>query len=647
MARTSLKTQIIFMPTIFANYQPINLISVNQENIYKLEHLIKVTSAQVWLSENLKQDSNHKPNYSQLNVYFYKDSLAQHLAEIWAESRSLIFCLTVGAVVRLIAPLLTNKKNDPAVIVIDPETKYVISLLGGHQAFTDKLTELIAHQLDATPIITSASHHQNLPAIDTFGYTYGWQKGEGNWNEISGLISRNQLILVQQETGLNWWQNRLTKQHTFIFATENNSQISHQGIVYIGVKSPTNFDYTLPYISWHPRVLWVGIGCERNTSSQLIKRAVEQVFNQYNLTSKAIACLTTINIKADEQGIINLAENWNLPLKTFSAEELDQINVPSPSIIVKQEVGTKSVAEASALKGASLNQLRETKFSEPQLIVPKQIIKSENEQGAVTVAIAQSALEYNDSQGKLYLVGIGPGNLDNLTSKAKTALRDADVIIGYRLYLDLISSLFHPEQIIESSQITQEKQRAKRAIKLAEWGLTVAVISSGDCGIYGMAGLVLEILANQNWNGKSPSVEVIAGITAMQAVAAKIGSPLMHDFCAISLSDLLIPPEVIETRLIAAAKADFVTSLYNPRSQKRTQQIIQAQSIFLQYRSATTPVAIAKSITREDEQITITTLAEMLNYPIDMLTTVIIGNSKTITHQNLLITPRGYLEFRI
>jgi cobalt-precorrin 5A hydrolase/precorrin-3B C17-methyltransferase len=159
-----------------------------------------------------------------------------------------------------------------------------------------------------------------------------------------------------------------------------------------------------------------------------------------------------------------------------------------------------------------------------------------------------------------------------------------------------------------------------------------------------MAGLVLEFMANQNWDGKSPSVEVIAGITAMQSVAAKIGSPLMHDFCAISLSDLLVPWDVIKKRLIASASADFVTALYNPKSQKRTQQIIEAQSIFLQYRSANTPVAIAKSVTRIDENIIITTLGEMLNHPIDMLTTIIIGNSKTKNHQNFLITPRGYLS---
>ena len=628
--------------TIFTDYQPINIISVNQKNLESIKHLIKVTSSQVWLSEKTKNNQN-KVNYSQLNINFYSNPLAQHLADIWSDSRSIIFCLTVGAVVRLIAPLLTNKKIDPAIIVIDPQSKYVISLVGGHQAFADKLAELIAYQLDATPIISSASYHLNLPEIDTFGYSYGWQQGEGNWNQVSALIARGQPTLIQQEVGLKLWQDFLPTQHPFILGNKD-SQTSLDGLVYIGTKQPAHLGTVVPYVSWHPRVLWLGIGCERNSSSKLIKWAVEQVLQEYNLATKAIACLTTIDIKANEQGILDLADNWNLTIKTFSAEELDQITVPSPSTVVKQEVGTHSVAEASALKAASLNQLRETKFPEPKLIVPKQIIRLDGEQGAVTVAIAQSTLEYNDHKGKLYLVGIGPGNLNHLTSAAKTAIRDADVIIGYQLYLDLVSSLFRPTQIIETSQITQERQRAQRASELAEWGLKVAVISSGDCGIYGMAGLVLEILANQNWDGKNPSVEVIPGITAMQAVAAKLGAPLMHDFCAISFSDLLTPWDVIETRLVAAAQADFVTALYNPRSQKRTQQIVKTQQIFLAYRSANTPVAIVKSVTREDEQITLTTLGQMLTQAIDMLTTVIIGNNQTKIHQNWLITPRGYWD---
>jgi cobalt-precorrin 5A hydrolase / precorrin-3B C17-methyltransferase len=218
-------------------------------------------------------------------------------------------------------------------------------------------------------------------------------------------------------------------------------------------------------------------------------------------------------------------------------------------------------------------------------------------------------------------------------------------VIGYSLYIELIQSLKRPGQIIEASPITQEQQRAKRAIELAQWGLTVAVVSSGDCGIYGMAGLVLEELQVSGWDGKSPQVQVFPGISALQSAASRVGAPLMHDFCAISLSDLLTPWEMIQKRLTAAATGDFITALYNPRSQTRTQQIITAQAIFAQHRDLDTPVAIVHGAYRDDEQVILTTVEKMLEQPIDMLTTVIIGNTTTRNHAEWMITPRGYWGF--
>jgi cobalt-precorrin 5A hydrolase/precorrin-3B C17-methyltransferase len=229
-----------------------------------------------------------------------------------------------------------------------------------------------------------------------------------------------------------------------------------------------------------------------------------------------------------------------------------------------------------------------------------------------------------------------------MTPAAKTAIAGADAVIGYSLYLELLQPLLRPGQIVESLPITQERQRAQRAIELAQWGLTVAVVSSGDCGIYGMAGLVMEELQVLGWNGKVPKVEVFPGITAVVAAAARVGAPLMHDFCTISLSDLLTPWDVIEKRLESAAVGDFVTALYNPRSQTRTQQIITAQEIFLKHRHPNTPVALVRSVYRPDEQIVLTTLEKMLEFPIDMLTTVIIGNRSTRSYADWMITPRGY-----
>ncbi|MCJ8281133.1 MAG: cobalamin biosynthesis protein, partial [Rivularia sp. ALOHA_DT_140] len=314
----------------------------------------------------------------------------------------------------------------------------------------------------------------------------------------------------------------------------------------------------LPLIIWHPRVLWVGIGCERGTAKELIADAINKVFQENQFSLSAIAGIATIDIKSDEVGLVELCQERNLPLKTFPSKILSQVTVPNPSQVVEHEVGTPSVAEAAAIVAANVETLyirSPNDIVSPQntasLQVPKQIHRSSNpnQKGAVTVAIALAEKEYIGREGKLLLVGTGPGNLEQMTPAAQTAVASADAVIGYSLYIDLIGPILQKHQIIEALPITKERDRAQRAIELANWGLTVAVISSGDSGIYGMAGLVMEDLQASGWDGISPSVEVFPGVSAFQSAAARVGTPLMHDFCAISLSDLLTPWEVILKRL--------------------------------------------------------------------------------------------------
>ncbi|MDJ0660892.1 MAG: precorrin-3B C(17)-methyltransferase [Crocosphaera sp.] len=580
----------------------------------------------------------------------YQGSLKTHLAKIWAENRAFLFCLATGAVIRLISPLLKDKASDPAIIVIDPTGQFVISLCSGHQGGADHLAQLIANQLNATAIITGASHHLNLPAIDTLGQSFGWRKGPGDWTGVSQAIASQKTVQVIQEGGSRLWQENLPQNHPFYFGfPEIGENIQPKARIWISAtKRRFAQASTLPKVQWYPRVLWVGLGCIRGTSQGLIASAIEEVCQTYHLATEAIAGMATIDIKADEVGILQYCQDKQYPLLTYSADVLNTIKVPNPSEVVKQEVGTASVAEAAAIYGANnwFDYLGNRKNIDVKktLLVTKQVIKSDKE--AVTIAIAQSELEYTGREGKIYLVGMGPGSLEQITPAAKMAINKADVIIGYSLYLDLIKPLQRPEQIVESLPITKEKERAQRAIELAIWGLSVAVISSGDCGIYGMAGLVLEELKNNQWDGNYPSIEVFPGITALQAAAARVGTPLMHDFCAISLSDLLTPWDVIKKRLTAAAMGDFVTALYNPRSQTRQTQIIEAQTIFLQYRDENTPVALVRCAYRQDETVILTNLGEMLTHTIDMLTTVLIGNNSTFTYQNWMITPRGYNQVR-
>lgn len=244
--------------------------------------------------------------------------------------------------------------------------------------------------------------------------------------------------------------------------------------------------------------------------------------------------------------------------------------------------------------------------------------------------------------GKLLIIGFGPGSFDHITKRAQEAIQESDYIIGYKTYVELIQNLVTDQEII-STGMSEEVSRAQAAVRVAEEGKAVAVISSGDAGVYGMAGLVYEVLVEQGWKEESGvSVEVVPGISAINSCASLLGAPIMHDACTISLSDHLTPWELIEKRIDAAGQADFVISLYNPKSGRRTRQIQEAQRILLKYREPSTPVGLVKSAYRERQEIVITNLENMLNYDIGMLTTVIIGNSSTFLYDNKIITPRGY-----
>src|SRR5919199_541709 len=654
------------MSQLFQDFQPLVAIATTPTGAQRLQPLCQISGATLWVPESLN-------TLEQVQVY--TGSLKAHVASLWHTHRAFVFCLATGAVVRLIAPLLEDKSRDPAVVVVDEKGQFVISLCSGHQGRADQLARMVAHQLGATPVVTGASTGLGLPGVDMLGVPFGWQRGEGDWTGVSAVVSRGEPVQVIQETGSTLWQNHLPKGHPFYFGfheypeyspseseiiesdPQPNNLKSHPPLPPLikggnqnpkSIKariwiSPTQRRFSpesdFPKVQWHPRVLWVGIGCERGTSRELIETAIGQVCQSNRLAEDAIAGIATIDIKADEVGLVQLCRDRNWPLRTFPVDVLRSVNVPNPSAVVAAEVGTPSVAEAAALVAAQCQ----------TLLVPKQIFNSsiQNPKGAVTVAIAQAEQEYTGRTGQLLLIGTGPGQLAQMTPAAQTAVSCADAVIGYSLYIDLITPVLRPGQIVEALPITQERQRAEQAIELAQWGLTVAVVSSGDCGIYGMAGLVLEELRAQEWDGKTPGVQVFPGITALQAAASRVGAPLMHDFCAISLSDLLTPWEVIEKRLIAAAQADFVTALYNPRSRTRTEQIATARAIFLKYRDPITPVAIVRSAYRQDEQITLTTLEKLLEMPIDMLTTVLIGNQSTRTYGDWMITPRGYLGFDV
>ena len=242
--------------------------------------------------------------------------------------------------------------------------------------------------------------------------------------------------------------------------------------------------------------------------------------------------------------------------------------------------------------------------------------------------------------GKISIVGIGPGNLSEMTPKARALIDAADAIVGYKTYIELIGEITKGKKILASG-MRQEVQRAQIAIDEAQKNLNVAVISSGDAGIYGMAGLLLEMILNLPEN-LQPKFEIAAGVSALNSAAAILGAPLMHDFAVISLSDWLTPFDLIKKRVKLAAEGDFVIALFNPKSKSRVTYIDEVQKILLNFRAENTPVGIVTNAGRIDEKKIISTLKNFVNEEINMFTLVLIGNSKTFVKSNFMITPRGY-----
>lgn len=246
--------------------------------------------------------------------------------------------------------------------------------------------------------------------------------------------------------------------------------------------------------------------------------------------------------------------------------------------------------------------------------------------------------------GKLYIVGVGPGHHDHMTFRAKQAIEESDTIVGYETYVNLVEDLIEGKDVYRYA-MTQEVERAHQCIDLAKSGKIVSLVSSGDPGIYGMAGLIYEMLAESDWDPKSDlQVEIVPGISALNSCASIIGSPLMTDFAVLSMSDLLVPWEIIVKRVEAAAQGDFVIVIYNPSSKKRIHQLQDTRKILLKYRKPSTPVAIIKGAFRNSQSVVLTDLENLENHSdkLGMISTVIIGNSSTYNYKDLMINPRGY-----
>ena len=568
------------------------------------------------------------------NLYLEKkieglvESLAiDFLKNHWQKNNQLIFVGAIGAVVRLVSPFVRSKENDPAVIVVDSRANNVITLLGGHKQGGEAFGYELAAALEAELICTSDSFTERRIPLDCFGEGWGWRRGGGDadWRKLMISQSREQKNIIFQSKGSKLWQ-KLKGCSNFSFLEKNDLTPFENINLYIGQENSN-------ICSWHPPSIIIGIGCERNTDEKLIQRAINESFIQNGLSLLSIAGLATIDKKNDEIGLLNLSKKNEWPIYFFSAIELSTVNVPTPSNVVLNEMGTASVSEAAALLlGAQSG----------RLIQEKQIFYSNaDEFGAVTIALVELSKAFAPHKGELHLIGSGPGDLEMLTSDSRRALTRCAAWIGYTPYLDYLESIRRPDQVRIDSKLTFERDRCEYALELAKEGVRVALISSGDSGIYGMAGLALEIWLNEKIDSR-PLFQVHPGISSFQMAAAKLGAPFMNDFCSISLSDLLTPWNQIESRIKNAAIGDFVIAIFNPKSIKRDWQLKKTVDLLLEFRKPSTPVAIAREVGRPDETLEIHTLETLPFDRVDMFTILVIGNSQSVIKNNRFLTPRGY-----
>ncbi len=513
----------------------------------------------------------------------------------WSEVDGFVLFASVGIAVRVAAPLLGNKHDDPAIVCVDQSGRWVVPVTGGHGGGANALAKEVAGLLGATAVITTATDAAGVAALDTMpGFVAS--------GDIAGVTRRlldGENVTIRKD--LDWplaWKS-------------NGAGVATATVVVTDRLYPAQDDAVV----LSPPSLVAGIGSAAGVSAEEVNGLLDAALASEGLDRRSVSCVATIDLKANEDGIVALG----LPMVTFAAEQLGAVDVPNPSDVVFAEVGTPSVSEAAALLAAGPG---------ATLVVAK--MKS----AMATVAIARRA----QPQGHLSVIGLGPGLPLHRTPAASMAVRNAQVLIGFNLYVDQCEDLITAHHEVIRSPIGAEADRCRLALERAAAGDQVALVCSGDSGVFAMASLVLELAPEYG----NPPIDVVPGVTAALAAAAVLGAPLGHDHAAISLSDLMTPWTAIEKRLQAVAEADLVVTLYNPRSLKRTWQLERAFEILRAHRPADTPVGLVTDVGRPTQRIVRTTLAEADAQLVDMLTCVVIGASSTRDINGLMVTPRGY-----
>jgi cobalt-precorrin 5A hydrolase / precorrin-3B C17-methyltransferase len=525
----------------------------------------------------------------------YDGPVKDAVRSAFAECEQLVCFLATGAVVRLIAPLLGGKATDPGVVCVDEGGRFAVSLVGGHGGGANELAREVGGLLGAEPVVTTATDSVGLPGLDTLGFPV-----EGSVAAVSRALLDGEPVALEAESV--WPLPPLPTAAEGAYTIRLTDRDVEAGEREVLLRPPS---------------LVVGVGASKGAPAEEVLGLVETALRDAGLTARSVAELATVDAKAEEPGIVAAAGRLGVPLVTYSAEELAGVEVPNPSDAPLAAVGTPSVAEAAALVRGG------------ELLVPKR-------KSAGSPAMATCAVVRRPGRGRLAVVGLGPGARDLLTPRAEAELRRASVLVGLDQYVDQIRDLLRPGTRILESGLGAEEERARTAVAEARAGHAVALIGSGDAGVYAMASPALA--------EASEDIDVVGvpGVTAALAAGAILGAPLGHDHVSISLSDLHTPWEVIERRVRAAAEADLVVTFYNPRSQGRGWQLPKALAVLAEHREPATPVGVVRNASRPDESSRLTTLAALDPATVDMMTVVTVGNTATREIAGRMVTPRGY-----
>ncbi|MCM2414880.1 precorrin-3B C(17)-methyltransferase [Streptomyces sp. RKAG290] len=531
----------------------------------------------------------------------YDGPVREAVQRAFAECEQLVCFLATGAVVRLVAPLLVDKAADPGVVCVDEAGRHAVALLGGHGGGANALAVAVGEVLGATPVVTTATDAVGVPGLDMLGLPV-----EGDVAGVSRAMLDGAPVVLRADAA---WPLPALPPNV-------GPDVAGPAVLHL---TDTVLELGPQEAVLRPASLVVGVGASKGAPEDEVLGLVRDALAGAGLSPLSIAELATVDAKAQEPGIVAAAARLGVPLRTYPADALARIEVPHPSNAPLAAVGTPSVAEAAALAGGG------------ELLVPKRKSQPEGRAAMATCAVVRRAV-----RGRLAVVGLGPGARDLLTPRAREELRRASVLVGLDQYVDQIRDLLRPGTTILESGLGAEEERARTAVAEARKGHAVALIGSGDAGVYAMASPALAEA------GADIDVVGVPGVTAALAAAAILGAPLGHDHVSISLSDLHTPWEVIERRVRAAAEADIIVTFYNPRSRGRDWQLPKALSILAGHREPATPVGVVRNASRPDESSRVTSLAALDPGTVDMMTVVTVGNTATREIAGRMVTPRGY-----